>query len=117
MFMLPTTGPRYEAMAKLDPRWLNGYVTGYSKSSNEYYVFDENSQKMVLAKSVQRVPQEQRWKPEGLEGMNVPCKQLYDRRPARGVQVEGFAGDPNAKAHDQGRVRAQRVWIYEKDYT
>ena len=56
MFMLPTKGPKYEEMAKLDPRWLNGYVTGYSKSSNEYYIFDENSKKMVLAKSVQRVP-------------------------------------------------------------
>ena len=112
MFMLPTKGPQVEAMGKLDARWLHGFVKGYSKSSNEYYIFEEGKKKMTLAKSVQRVPAEQRWKPEGLEGMDVPCKQLYNRRAARGVQVEGFADDPNAKSHEQGRVKIQRVWIY-----
>ena len=92
-------------------------MTGCSKSSNEYYTFDEKSQKMTLAKSIQRAPAEQRWKPEGLQAMNVPCKQLYDRKQARGIQVEGFEDNPEARLHDQGRVRAQRVWIYEKDYT
>ena len=32
------------------------------------------------------------------------------------MQIEGFADDPNAKGHDKGRVRAQRVWTYEDDY-
>ena len=114
MFMLPTKGPQSEDMGEFDPRWVHGSVTGYSNSSNAYHIFEEGNQKMTLAKRIQRVPADQRWKPEGLEGMNVPCKQLYDRRAARGVQVEGFAEDPNAKVHDQGRVRAQRVWIYEK---
>jgi len=117
MFMLPTKGPQYEALGKLDPRWLYGFVTGYSKSSNEYYIFDEKNQKMTLAKSIQRAPAEQRWKPEGLQAMNVPCKQLYDRKQARGIQVEGFEDNPEARLHDQGRVRAQRVWIHERDYT
>ena len=46
----------------------------------------------------------------------MSCQQLYERRPAKGVQIEGFADDPNAKVHDKGTVRAQRVWIYEGDY-
>jgi hypothetical protein len=41
---------------------------------------------------------------------------LYDKKAARGVQIEGFAEDPNAQKHEQGKVRAQRVWIYEEDY-
>ena len=32
------------------------------------------------------------------------------------MQVEGFANDPNATAHEVGKVRTQRVWIHENDY-
>ena len=84
-------------------------MTGYSKRSNEYYIFDEIDMTMLLTKSVQRVPADQGWKPQGLQEMNVPCKQLYDRRPARGVQVEGVADGLGARSHDAGRVRAQRA--------
>ena len=65
---------------------------------------------------MQRVPAEQRWKPEGLQAINVTCQQMYTRREARGVHTEGFVEDPNAKPHDRGLVRVQRVWIYERDY-
>jgi hypothetical protein len=65
---------------------------------------------------VQRVPLDTRWRAQGLESIDVPCQQLYDKKAARGVQVEGFADDPNAQKHEQGKVRAQRVWIYEEDY-
>ena len=116
MYMLPTKGPQHDALGKLDSRWLHGFIVGYSKSSNEYYVYEETKQKVIKAKSVQRVPIEQRWKPEGLEAMSVTCQQLYEKKKATGVQIEGFAEDPQAKGHEQGRVRAQRVWIYEKDY-
>ena len=30
--------------------------------------------------------------------------------------MEGFIEDPNAKKLEEGRVRVQRVWIYEDDY-
>ena len=116
MYMLPKKGPQKDARAKLDPRWANGYIMGYSKSSNEYYIFEETAKKLIRVKSVQRVPEDKRWKPEGLQAIDVTCQQLYAKRPARGVQVEGFVEDPNAKPHDQGRVRVQRVWIYERDY-
>ena len=117
MHMLPTKGLHSDAMGKLDPRWAYGYIMGYSKSSNEYYVFEEVKQKVTKVRSVQRVPADQRWKPEGLEAIAVTCQQLYERRPARGVQIEGFANDPNAKAHEVSKVRTQRVWMYEHDYT
>ena len=72
---------------------------------------------MVLARSVQRVPSDQRWKAQGLEDMNIPCQQLYEKKVARGVQVEGFGEDPKIPKHEQGIVlRTQRVWIYEDDY-
>ena len=100
----------------MDSRWSHGYIIGYSKSSNEYYVYEEEQKKATKVRSVQRVPPDQRWKPEGLEAIDTSCQQLYEKRPARGVQIEGFADDPNAKGHDKGRVRAQRVWIYEDDY-
>ena len=73
---------------------------GYGKSSNEYYVSDEESTNMVMARSVQRVPFDLRWKADGLESMNVPCQQLYDRHAARAVHAEGFVGDPQAKKHE-----------------
>ena len=69
-----------------------------------------------MARSVQRVPLDTRWRAQGLESIDVPCQQLYDKKAARGVQVEGFAEDPNAQKHEQGKVRAQRVWIHEEDY-
>ena len=56
-------------MGKLDARWKNGYIMGYGKSSNEYYLFDEDSKNMTMARSVQRVPLGRRWKAEGLENM------------------------------------------------
>ena len=49
--------------------------------------------------------------------MNVPCQQLYEKRAARAVQVDGFIEDPDAKKHEVGKMKFQRVWIYEKDYT
>ena len=71
---------------------------------------------MTMARSVQRVPLDTRWRAQGLEDINVPCQQLYDKKAARGVQIEGFADDPNAQKHEQGKAMAQRVWIYEEDY-
>ena len=32
------------------------------------------------------------------------------------MQIEGFANDPNARAHEVSKVRAQRVWMYGQDY-
>ena len=47
--------------------------------------------------------------------MSIPCQQLYDKKAARAVQVGDFAEDPNAKNHEPGNIRTQRVWIYEGD--
>ena len=116
MYMLPTKGPQQAVMGKLDARWKHGYVMGYGKTSNEYYIYDAEDTKMLMAKSVQRVPAEQRWNADGLQSMNIACQQMYDKRAARGVQVDEFIEDPNAKKEDKGRVRIQRVWIYEEDY-
>ena len=82
----------------------------------EYDIFEEDAEQMTMARRVQRVPLDTRWKAQGLEDIHVPCQQLYDKKAARGVQIEGFADDPNAQKHEQGKVRAQRVWIYEEDY-
>ena len=115
MCMLPTKGPQHDALAKVDPRLAYGFITGYSKSSNEYYFFEGAGGKLTKAKSVQRVLADKRWEPEGLQAISITCQQLYQKRPARGVQVEGFPENPHAKAHEKGRVRVQRVWIYEDD--
>ena len=48
---------------------------------------------MTMARSVQRVPLANMWKAQGFECI-----------------------DPNAKKHEKGKVRIQRVWIYEDDY-
>ena len=113
MHMLPTKGPQQAAMGKLDAKCEHGYFMGCGKSANEPYVFDEEPKKMIMARSVQRVPRDQRWKAEGLESMHVPCQQLYDRQAARAVHVEGSAEDPKAKKHEVGKGKIQRVWIYE----
>ena len=63
MHMLPTKGPQHEALGKLDSRWSHGYIIGYSKSSNEYYVYEEDKKNVTKVRSVQRVPPDQRWKP------------------------------------------------------
>ena len=88
-------------MGKLDARWKYGYIMGYGKSSNEYYIFEEDTKKMTMARRVQRVPSDNRWEAQGFEGMNVPCQQLYDRKAGRAVQVEESAGDPNAKKYEK----------------
>jgi hypothetical protein len=116
MYMLPTKGPQHAAMEELDARWKHGYVFGYGKTSNEYYIYEEQSKKMIMARSVQRVPADQRWNAEGLQAMDIPCQQLYEKRAGRGVQIEEFAEDPNAKKHEVGKLKIQRVWIYEDDY-
>ena len=66
---------------------------------------------MTIARSVQRVPLDQRWKAQGLEGMNVPCQQLHERRAAIAVQVEEFAEDPNAKPHGVGSPDPQSMYL------
>jgi hypothetical protein len=71
---------------------------------------------MIMARSVQRKPFEQRWQAEGLQAMDIPCQQLYDRRAARAVPVEDFVEDPNAKEKEATKGKIQRVWIYEDDY-
>ena len=114
--MLPTKGPQQGAMGQIDANRKRGYIVGYVMNSDEYCSCDEESTKMVLARSMQRVPLDQRWKAEGLENMNVPCHQLYNRQAARAVHVEGFAEDPKAKQHEVGTVKIQRVWIYKADY-
>ena len=42
MHMLPTKGPQHDMLGKLDARWKYGYIMGYGKSSNEYYIFEED---------------------------------------------------------------------------
>lgn len=104
MHMLHTTGPQHEALGKLDPRWAHGYVMGHSKSSNEHHVYEEAKKKAMTVRSVQRVPADQRWKPEWLEAIDTSCQQLYEKRPARGVKTEGLADTPHATAYDKGRM-------------
>ena len=116
MHMLATNGPQQAAMGKLDARWKHGYIMGYGKTSNEYCIFGIESKKMTMARSAQRVPPDERWKAEGFENMNVPCQQLYEKMAERAVHAEGPIEDPDAKKHEVGKMKPQRVRIHEDDY-
>ena len=66
------------------------------KHRKEWNKYGEAMKKVTKGRSLQRVHPRHRWEPEGLEAIDTSCQQLYEKRLARGVQIEGSAGDPRA---------------------
>ena len=69
LYKLPAEGPQ-APVDKLQPRWRYGQVLGYSRTSNEYRLITDEG-KYVMARSVQRVPADQRWAPEALQAVKA----------------------------------------------
>ena len=70
LFKKPPTGPRSKDH-KLEGRWEYGYVVGYGVMTNDYRVIKEASLEVTSARSIQRVPEEDRWRGETLEKVQV----------------------------------------------
>ena len=116
MYMLPSKGPQHDARAKLDPLWEHGVVLGYSRTSAEYFVYSDIENKVIRARSLQRVPEDRRWSVEHVEKMLFPVQHWFERREARAVQVEGFRKDDELPEMTAGRSKTQRVALYREDY-
>ena len=114
-YMLPRKGPEHDARAKLDPLCAEGIVLGYCRDSPEYQVYDIKEGKMVLARTIRRVPEDERWDAKVLEGIQLRAKCMFEPKPARGVHVEGFEMS-DEKPEVKGKSKTQRVAIYEKDH-
>ena len=55
---------------KLGPRWARGIFLGYVRDSYEYAVWDSDSTLIEVARSIERVPLEDRHSPELIEQVN-----------------------------------------------
>ena len=116
LYMLPKKGPEHDARGKLDAMWEYGVVVGYSRTSAEYLVKAEAHSKVVKARSLQRVPEAERWRGAALEAVDVSVQDYRERRPARAVQIEGFRNDSDVLPEPQNRSKTQRVAFYREDY-
>ena len=114
--VLPRKGPELEDKAKLDALCKEGIVLGYCRDSPEYHVYDLEEHKMIKARSIKRMPIEDRWDAEALEKIEIRMKRIYEPKAARGVRTEGFIEDESIEQAPRGKSRVQRVALYEKDY-
>ena len=98
LYKRPMKGPRHEAQGKLAERWRRGLFLGFSRTSNEYYLWDVDT--VVKARAVQRMRRELRWPEDGLENVSMEPHHLY---PARGPTPAAFApgGDEQVSARQE----------------
>ena len=82
MYRLPMEG-RAAPENKLERRWKYGYVSGYSTASNDYKLFTEADKTIHVARSIQRVPPCDKWRPEVLEGLAAVPQDLSAQREPR----------------------------------
>lgn len=83
--------PTQKFDGKMSPRWREGIFLGFSRDSNEFVLWDMHSKKICRARSVQRVKESERWKPDLLVQVNQkPQDALYR---AAAVPTVRSAGD------------------------
>ena len=76
LYKLPDDGPRARNH-KLEAKWQYGFVLGYSNNTPNYQVLDEVSERMVTARSVQRIAKDDRWKCGPLERLRFTPQDMH----------------------------------------
>ncbi len=117
LYKLPADGPRAPA-DKLQPRWKYGYVLGYSRSSNEYRLITDEG-KYAMARSVQRVPADQRWVPAALQAVKATPQDTAAHAAPGPIFVEKAPEDGPAtkKARVPPRVLLKKSDFEQYGYT
>ena len=63
LYKLPSKGPLSQPDGNMGAKWLDGTFLGYQRSNRTYRVLKPNGD-MVLARSINRLPEQNRWKPD-----------------------------------------------------
>ena len=67
---LPQKKPETALEGKLGSKWKDGVFLGYSRDSNEYFVWSVEGRTTARSRSQQRKPESERWKPEELAAVS-----------------------------------------------
>ena len=65
LYKLPSKGPLSQPDGNMGANWLDGTFLGYQRSNRTYRVLKPDGQ-MAHARSINRLPEQNRWKPEVL---------------------------------------------------
>ena len=68
LFKLPTKGPH--APANMSARWADAVLLGYSPSSNTY-ILSDSEDRIVTARSLSRLPMQNRWSADALAAIKA----------------------------------------------
>ena len=112
LFKLHDRGPRHDERGALEARWRKGVMLGYSRFSNEYWLWDGSEP--VKARTVQRLKSDLRWHRAWLEKVSYD---VHSRYPARDRSYElGEPAEPAAKPEDPKQRAPQNVAIRQSDW-
>ncbi len=112
LYKLPMEGPQ-APKDKLQRRWKQWYILGYSRTSNDYRLITEEGLRVVMARSVQRVMPSERWRPAVLEGITVTPQGLAEPHQPGVV----FGPRVPTKEPELPRRRApQRIALRQADF-
>ena len=112
LFKLPDRGPRHDERGALEARWKKGSMLGYSRFSNEYWIW--NGEAAIKARTVQRLKTDLRWHGEWLERIS---QDVHSKYPSSEAARE--LGEPADGAIDgeEPKTRApQAVAIRQADW-
>ena len=80
LFKLPDRGPRHDELGALEARWQKGAMLGYSRFSNEYWIW--NGKEPIKARTIQRMKVDLRWHGGWLEQVSDDVHSRHSAREA-----------------------------------
>ena len=72
---LPSKGPRAEERATLDARWHHGLMLGFTRHTNQYFIW--NGTEVSHARALMRLNSDRRWDVEALQQVSASVQALY----------------------------------------
>ena len=89
---------------KLERRWVYGFVVYENRNSSDYTLINEETLKVVVARSIQRTPPSDKWRPEGLSTITSTPQTIAVPKDPR-VNFAPPPADVDGTAAGRKRVR------------
>ena len=103
LYKLPGKGPRAEERATLDARWQHGLTLGFTRHTNQYFIW--TGEQVAHGRAVMRLQADKRWDVEALQKVTASVEAMYGCGFGIAERFqEGDTLDPTTAAPEQARA-------------
>ncbi len=109
LYRYPAKGPQHAPDGNTGALGKEGVFLGFNRGSNTFHIATADG--YVAARSISRVPEQERWKTSGLEQLRVMPGTGYDKKKRDEVRFGDAATEvkPTADALKQAAIRRLRI--------